>query len=174
MLTSGYTTRRELEEHSFHPIATLLVPLVAILLQVLLTKTFPALFLLDLPLLVTVFFAVSRRSPIAGALTGMVIGLLEDLVSGQPIGINSLSKTLIGYIAASIGLQIDVEAITTRVVMIFLFSLLNSLFLYLIVRRLLGLEAHHFLWHRELIRATANTLVAIPLFLALDRAKRQQ
>ena len=69
MLTPGYTTRRELEEHSFSPIATLFVPLVAILLQVLLTKTFPALFLLDLPLLVTVFFAVSRRSPIAGALT---------------------------------------------------------------------------------------------------------
>ena len=172
MLTPGYTTRRELEEHSFHPIATLLVPLVA-LLQVLLTKTFPALFLLDLPLLVTVFFAVSRRSPIAGALTGMVIGLLEDLVSGQPIGINSLSKTLIGYIAASIGLQIDVEAVTTRVVMIFLFSLMNSLFLYLIVRRLVGLDTHQFLWSHELLRAAANTVVAIPLFLLLDRAKRQ-
>ena len=58
--------------------------------------------------------------------------------------------------------------------MIFLSSLMNSLFLYLIVRRLLALEAHHFLWHRELLRAAANTLVAIPLFLALDRAKRRQ
>ena len=58
--------------------------------------------------------------------------------------------------------------------MIFLFSLMNSLFLYLIIRRLLGLDTHQLLWRHELIRAAANTVVAIPLFLALDRAKRQQ
>ncbi len=174
MLTPGYTSRRELEEHSFHPLVTLLVPFLAILLQVLLTHTFPQLFLLDLPLLVTVFFAVSRRSPIAGALTGMVIGLLEDTLSGGRIGINGIAKTLIGYIGASIGLRVDVEALTTRIVMIFVFSLLNSLLLYLIMRRLLGLETHELLWRHELLRAGVNTAVAVPLFFLLDRFKRQQ
>lgn len=174
MLTPGYTTRRELEEHSFHPAVAVLVPLVAILLQVLVTKTFPQLFLLDLPLLVTIFFAVSRRSPIAGALTGMTIGLLEDLLTGQHIGINGIAKTLIGYIGASIGLQVDVEALTTRILMNFLFSLLNSLLLYLILRRLLGLESHQLLWRHELLRACVNTAVAVPLFFLLDRFKRRQ
>ena len=174
MLTPSYNSRRELEEHSFNPAIALLVPLVAILLQVLVTKTFPQLFLLDLPLLVTVFFAVSRRSPIAGALTGMVIGLLEDMLTGQRIGINGLAKTVIGYVAASIGLRVDVEALPTRVLMIFVFSLANSLLLFFIVRRLLGLEAHQFLWRHELLRAAINTAVAIPLFYLLDRAKRRQ
>lgn len=174
MPAPGYATRHELEEHSFNPAVALLVPLVAILLQVLLTRTFPQLFLLELPLLVTIFFAVSRRSPIAGALTGMTIGLLEDLLTGQRIGINGIAKTLIGYIGASIGLQVDVEALTTRVLMNFLFSLLNSLLLYLILRRLLGLAGHQLLWKHELLRAGVNTIVSIPLFFLLDRFKRRQ
>ena len=172
MTTRSYTSRRELEEHSFHPLVALLVPAVAIVLQALLTRIFPRFFYVDLPLLVTIFFAVSRRSPIAGALTGTIIGLLQDLLSAQPIGVNGIAKTLIGYVAASIGLQIDVEALTTRVLMNFLFSLLNSLLLYLILRRLLGLETHQLLWRHELIRAAVNTAVAIPLFFALDTAKR--
>ena len=172
MTTHSYTSRRELEEHSFHPAATLLVPLGAILLQALLTRPFPQLFFLDLPLLVTIFFAVSRRSPIAGAITGCLIGLLEDALTGQPIGVNGLAKSVIGYIGASIGLRVDVEALTTRVLMNFIFSLLNSLLLYLIVRHLLGLGGHLLLWRHELLRAGVNTAVSIPLFFALDRLKR--
>ena len=174
MPTRSFTTRRELEEHSFHPLVALLVPAFAIVLEALLTRVFPRFFYVDLPLLVTIFFAVSRRSPIAGALTGTVIGLLQDLLTAQPIGVNGIAKTLIGYIAASIGLQVDVEALTTRVLMNFLFSLLNSLLLYLILRHLLGMEGHQLLWRHELVRAGVNTAVAIPLFFALDAAKRNR
>ena len=83
------------------------------------------------------------------------------------IGINGIAKTLIGYIGASIGLRVDVEALTTRIVMIFVFSLLNSLLLYLIMRRLLGLETHELLWRHELLRAGVNTAVAVPLFFLM-------
>ena len=172
MLNRSYTSRRELEEHTFHPVIALLVPLAAILLQALLPRPVPHLSIVDLPLIVTIFFSVSRRTPIAGALTGATIGLLQDALTGQPIGVNGLAKTLIGYIAASIGLRVDVEALTTRVLMNFLFSLLNSVLLYFIVRRLLGLSSQQFLWKHELIRAGINTAIAIPTFLLLDRAKR--
>ena len=171
MTTHSYTSRRELEEHSFHPTVALLVPLLAILLQALLPKPFPRLAILDLPLLVTIFFAVSRRSPITGALTGAMIGLLQDALTGQPIGVNGISKTVVGYIGASIGVRVDVDALTTRVVMNVLFSLLNSALLFLIVRHLLGLAGEHFLWRHELIRAGVNTAVALPLFYVLDRTK---
>ena len=175
MTTHSYTSRRELEEHSFHPAVAILVPLAAIVLQALLPRWSPWLAILDLPLVMTIFFAVSRRSPITGALTGAVIGLLEDALTGQPIGVNGMSKTVVGYIAASIGLQVDVEASrTTRIVMNFLFSLLNSLLLFLIVRRLLGLNQEQLLWRHELLRAVANTAVAMPIFLALDRTKRTE
>ncbi|MCU1320514.1 MAG: rod shape-determining protein MreD [Acidobacteriaceae bacterium] len=170
----SYTSRRELEEHSFHPAVTLLVPVAAIVLQALLPRPFPRFAIFDLPLLITIFFAVSRRSPIAGALTGAAIGLLQDALTAQPIGINGIAKTVIGYTAASIGLQIDVENITTRVLINFGFSLLNSLLLFLINRRLIGLSDFHLSWTHELIRAAANTLLAIPVFLFLDRAKRTE
>lgn len=172
MTTHSYTSRRELEEHSFHPTVALLVPLAAVLLQAFLPRFNYRLAIVDLPLLVTIFFAVSRRSPITGALTGAVIGLLQDALTGQPIGVNGMSQTVIGYIAASIGVQVDVEAWTTRILMNFLFSLLNSLLLFLIVRRLLGLGHEQLLWRHELLRAVLNTIIAVPLFLALDRTKR--
>ena len=172
MTTHSYTSRRELEEHSFHPVVAVLVPVLAIVLQAMLPRIFPRLTILDLPLLVAIFFAVSRRSPITGALTGAVIGLLQDALTGQPIGVNGISKTVIGYIGASIGLKVDVDAATTRVVMNFAFSLLNSALLFFIARHLLGLSSEQFLWSRELLRALLETAVALPLFFFLDRAKR--
>jgi rod shape-determining protein MreD len=174
MPSRSYTSRRELEEHSFHPAVTLLVPVAAVVLQALLPRPFHWFVYLDLPLLITIFFAVSRRSPIAGALTGAAIGLLQDALTAQPIGINGIAKTIIGYAAASIGLQIDVENLTTRILMNFGFSVLNSLLLFLINRRLIGMPDFHLSWAHELIRALANTLLAIPVFTLLDRAKRTE
>jgi rod shape-determining protein MreD len=174
MANRSYTSRRELEQHSFHPAVTLLVPVAAIVLQAMLPRPFPRVAIFDLPLLITIFFAVSRRSPIAGALTGAVIGLLQDALTGQPIGVNGIAKTIVGYAAASIGLQIDVENLSTRLLMNFGFSLFNSLLLFLIHRRLIGLADFHLSWGHELLRAVANTLLAIPIFMLLDRAKRTE
>ena len=65
MATRSYTSRRELEQHSFSPAVALLVPLTAILLQALLPKPFPGLAILDLPLIVTIFFAVSGEMTVS-------------------------------------------------------------------------------------------------------------
>lgn len=172
MSTRSYTSRRELEQHTFSPIVTVLVPLVAILLQAFLPKLFPRFAIFDLPLVVVLFFAVSRRSPIAGTLTGAVIGLLQDALTNQPIGVNGMAKSAIGYVAASIGLQVDVESPLTRIVITFSFSIINSVLLFLIDHRLLGLPDFHLLWAHELIRACANTIIAIPIFFLLDYTKR--
>jgi rod shape-determining protein MreD len=174
MATRSYTSRRELEQHSFSPAVALLVPLGAIVLQALLPRPFPRLAILDLPLIITIFFAVSRRNPMAGTLTGAAIGLLQDALTNQPIGVNGMAKSVIGYIAASIGIQVDVENLTTRVLMNFGFFLINSFLLYLINHRLLGLANFHIQWIHELIRAAINTAVALPIFFLLDNAKRRE
>jgi len=173
MATRSYTSRRELEQHSFPPAVALLVPLGAILLQALLPRIFPRLLILDLPLIAVIFFAVARRNPILGALTGAAIGLVEDALTGLPIGINGISKTIVGYAASSIGLQVDVDNLTTRVLMNFGFSLLQSGLLFLIQRYLLGMAGYKLLWLHELYRALFNTLVAVPLFMLLDRTKQR-
>jgi rod shape-determining protein MreD len=174
MAIHSYTSRRELEQHSFPPAVALLVPLGAILLQALLPKPFPRLAILDLPLIITIFFAVSRRNPVAGTLTGAAIGLLQDALTAQPIGVNGMAKSVIGYIAASIGVQIDVENLTTRILINFGFFLLNSFLLFLINRRLLGLSNFHIVWTHELIRAAINTAIALPIFFLLDNTKRRE
>src|ERR1700735_5621661 len=157
MATRSYTSRRELEQHTFSPAIAVLVPLSAILLQALLPRPFPRLSILDLPLIVTVFFAVSRRNPVAGTLTGAAIGLLQDALTAQPIGVNGMAKSVIGYIAASIGIQVDVENLPPRLPLHFGFFLLNSFLLFLINRRLLGLTDFHIHWGHEFIRAAINT-----------------
>ena len=174
MVTRSYMSRREVEQQSFSPAVALLVPLGAILLQVFLPKAFPVLAILDLPFLVTLFFAMSRRSPIAGTVTGGLIGLLQDLLTNQPIGVNGMAKSVIGYAGASLSSQIDVENSATRALLTFGFSLLQSFLLYLIERRLLGISSFHLMWLHEFIRAAVNAVVAVPLFLLLDRTKHRE
>jgi len=174
MVTRSYMSRREVEQQSFSLPVAIFVPLGAILLQVLLPRVFSGLAILDLPFIVTLFFAISRRSPIAGTITGGTIGLFEDIVTSQYMGVNGMAKSVIGYAAASLGSRIDVENTATRALLTFGFSLMQSVLLYLIERRLLGFRGFHLLWLHELLRAAANTAVALPVFLLLDRSKHQE
>ncbi|GAC1428116.1 MAG: hypothetical protein NVSMB62_26040 [Acidobacteriaceae bacterium] len=175
MVTRSYMSRREVQEHTFSLPVAILVPLIAILLQVYLPRILPAFAMVDLPLLVTLFFALSRRSPIGGTATGALIGLLQDVITpNQPIGVNGMAMSVIGYAAASLSSQIDVENIFTRTFLSFGFSLMESALLFLIERRLLGHTAFRLLWLHELLRAVVNTAVAIPLFMLLDRWKSKE
>jgi rod shape-determining protein MreD len=174
MATRSYMSRQEAQEHSFSPAVTLLVPLAAILLQVYVPRLLPAFALVDLPLLVTLFFAVSRRSPIAGTATGAIIGLLQDVITpNQPIGVHGMTMAVIGYAAASLSTQLDVDNIITRSVLTFVFSLMESALLFLIETRLLGRTEFRLMWFHEVLRAVANTAVGQPFFLLLDRSKRR-
>jgi rod shape-determining protein MreD len=167
----SYTSRRELEQYHFHPLVTVLAPLVCVLLGAMLPRLWPRLDILDLPLIITVFFAVSRRSPIAGTLTGTAIGLLQDAFTSLPFGVNGIAKAIIGYLGASLGFALDVENILNRILINFVASLLQSVVLYGITRRLLGDTTVMLQPVHELIRAGVNTAVAVPLFLLLDRFK---
>ena len=167
----SYTSRRELEQYHFHPAVTVLAPLVCILLGATLPRLWTRLEILDLPLIATVFFAVSRRSPAAGAVTGTLIGLVQDALTDQPFGVFGIAKTIIGYFGASISFNVDVENVFNRVLLNFAASLLQSGMLFFIRRHLLGIGSEHLQPVYDLIRAAANTAVAVPIFLLLDHFK---
>jgi rod shape-determining protein MreD len=93
----------------FRPLILIVVPLAAILFQVYVPRFLPFLSYLELPLLITVHFALSRREPISSLLYGAVIGLIQDSLSNQKIGMYGIVKTLVGYSAASVGLRLDVD-----------------------------------------------------------------
>ena len=150
---------------------TLLTPLLCVLLGAILPRLWPRLDILDLPLIVTVFFAISRRSPTAGAFTGTLVGLLQDSLTDQPFGVYGIAKAIIGYIGASLSFAVDVENVVSRMLINFLASLLQSAILYVIRRRMLGVSSEHLQPLYELLRAGVNTAVAIPIFALLDRFK---
>lgn len=162
-----------MEVHRFHPVVLILVPLLAIFFQVYLPLRFPSVAMLDLPVLVVIYFAVSRRSPITGTLIGLIIGLIQDAMTHLPLGINGIIDCILGYLAASIGVRIDVDNPGTRLMMNFVFILLASVLHVLILTRLLGMHQTWF-WLHELIRAVVNALIGVILFALLDRLRRRE
>src|SRR5262249_10053262 len=126
----------------------------------------------DLPLLVTIFFAVARRNPVIGTATGCLIGLVQDAFTANYLGLFGIAKTVVGYAASSIASKIDVENPGSRLILTFGFYLLHRL-VYLLVQRGLVQEDVSAQWLHHLGAALANGLLAIIVFSILDRFKRR-
>lgn len=169
----SYNTRKEIEVHTFSGVVTLFVPLLAILFQVFVPMRIPMFRVFDLPLLVTIFFAVARRNPVAGSVTGALIGTLQDAASGMPVGINGIANTVVGYFASSISVKIDVENHGSRLIMVFGFKLLHDVIGFLVQSRILGNDLLYRTRY-ELGSAVANAVLGVALFAFLDRLKQRR
>lgn len=168
MSVLGAGSRRELEIRRYPLLLYALVPLASLVLQAWLPRVLGRYAWFDLPLVVTIYFALGRRSPIQGTVMGAVMGLLEDALTHHAIGINGVSLTLVGFLAASLGIRVAVENHTIRLMLIFLLSLLSSAIFIFTSRVLLGLDLD-WRWFTELFRAIGNSLIAMVLFPLLDR-----
>lgn len=144
------------------------IPLAAILFQVYVPRFVTYLQYLELPLLVTVYFALMRRSPVAGVFFGAGIGLAQDSLSHHPLGMFGIVKTLVGYFAASVSQRFDVENWAIRLVLAFFFFFFHQFFYWVLSRALLG-EAVDFDLQQILVVAILNAAVAVPLYRVLDR-----
>jgi len=151
----------------------LAAPLAAILSQVYVPLFFSPFTLFDLPLLVTVYFAVMRRSPMFGIFAGAGIGLVQDALSQQPLGMFGMVKTVVGFIAASVSVRFDVERAPVRFTLACLFFLLHHFAYAGLAHWLLG-QAGEAEFGRALLMAFLNALVAVPLFHLLDRLKKDE
>ena len=145
-------SRRDYEIHSYPVLIYALVPIAALVLQAWLPRIMGRFAWFDLPLVVTVFFALSRRNPIQGSILGGAMGLFEDALTGHAIGINGIAKTLVGYLAASVGVLVNVENHAIRLVLTFVLSLVGSATYFFVVRFLLGMSIDSN-WLAELYKA---------------------
>lgn len=152
------------------PLGLILVPLAAILFQVYVPRFIQALTYLELPLLITVHFALSRRSPIGALFYGAAIGLAQDSLSHQPIGLFGISKTLVGYFAASVSQRFEVENPLITLVLSFFFFFFHQFLYWVLVRALLG-QSIGFDPQQTAIFGVLNAAVAVPLFKLLDKLK---
>ncbi len=126
---------------------------------------------LELPLLVTLYFGLSRRNPESGLLLGMVVGILQDGLSHMPIGLYGIAKTLVGYLASTIGARIDVEHPLSRFAFTFLFFHFHQAVL-ATTEWLLLAQKPQFVGSKLLIASLINSVVAVFLFPVLDHLRK--
>lgn len=154
----------------YRPAAWILIPLAAILFQVYVPLFLGPLGYLELPLLVTVYFSLMRRGPVTGILLGAAIGLCQDSLSSQPLGMFGIVKTLVGYFAATVSLRFDVDNPVIQLILAFFFFFFHQFFYWVLARALLGQQVDFDL-QLTFISGLLNAAVALPLFHILDKLK---
>ena len=154
----------------FQVVALLAITLVAIVSKVYIPRLIPDTNFLEIPLLLTVYFGLMRRSQLSALFFGAVVGLVEDSLSHLPLGMYGISKTLVGYFAASVSLRFDVENIAVRFVLSFFFVVFHQFFFWIMQRALLA-QLVPLDPQKILLQSVLNVSVAGPLYLILDRMK---
>src|SRR5271163_3213951 len=110
MLSAGAHNQSNVEVHKYYGGTVVVSAFLALLFQAFLHKYGRWAELIDLPLLVTIYFGVSKRNPVSGMFLGATIGILQDALGhDSPIGLYGIAKTIIGYLASSVGARIDTE-----------------------------------------------------------------
>ena len=168
-----YTSGEQIEVYRFSIPVTVGVPLLALFLQAFGPKIFPSFAIyLDLPLLVTIFFAMARRNPISGLFTGAAIGLAQDMLGAYPIGIYGIAKTVVGYGASSLGAKLDVENAGARFLVTLGFYLIHAAVYFTVARGMVNLTLN-WSWSRGILAGLANAFIGVVLYFVLDKFKQR-
>ena len=164
------SSQREGQVSRFRVWVMILVPLLAIVFQIIVPLFFRSLNFLEMPLLVVVYLALMRRSPVSGLMIGALVGLAQDSWSKNPLGMFGITKTLVGYFAASIGLKLDVDNALMRFVLAFFFYVFHQSFYWVMERALLSHNSP-FDMLSWLGLGALNALVGTALFHFLDKLR---
>lgn len=159
-----------IEVHKYRAGSVIVSAAVALLLQGFLPKYFPHAEVIELPLLVTVYFSMGRRNAASGLLLGAGIGLVQDAISHLPLGVYGIALTVVGYVATWIGYHIDVDLPLSRFGLVFVLYLLERVIIGLI-RRLLLEQPEPLLGHYWLVGALLAAVLAVVIFPQLDRLR---
>ncbi len=164
------THSREVEVYRLKLPAIILVPFFALILQAFLPLYLNFVTLLDLPLLVILYFALTRRSPVFGMLLGAVVGMAQDSLSRGPIGLFGTAKTVVGYVTSSVSTRVDTESLGVRFLTIFGFYCFHFIHVFLFESLLLQ-RSVELAPGSALLRALVNAFVGVLLFRLLDRVR---
>jgi rod shape-determining protein MreD len=160
-----------IEVHKYYAGAVLGVVILALALEALLPVYFRSAAILELPLLVTIYFGLSRRNPSSGLLLGMAVGLAQDSLGHTPFGMYGIAKTAVGFVASSFGSRIDVEHPISRFLLTFVFFHLHNAVLVLTNRVLLG-QHEPYLETKMFIASVVNSAVAVFFYALLDKLRK--
>ena len=162
---------QHIEVHKYYGGAIFGVVIMALALEALLPIYFRSAAILELPLLVTIYFGLSRRNPASGLLLGMVIGLAQDSLGHTPFGMYGIAKTSVGFVASSFGSRIDVEHPISRFLLTFVFFHLHNAVLVMTNRVLLG-QHEPYLETKLVLASLVNSGVAVFFYALLDKLRK--
>jgi len=160
-----------IEVHKFHGGTILVSVLVAVILQSFLPIYISKVAILDLPLLITIYFGLSRRNPSTGLLLGTFVGILQDSLSKTPIGLFGISKTIIGYLASSIGARLDTEHPAARFALTAAFFVLHQ-GIVILIHKLLLAQPQQWFTMRLLVACLVNATLGVFLYYFLDKLRK--
>ena len=163
--------RRSVDVFKVRPIVLWPTIFLSLLLQIVLPVAFPKARFFDFPLIVTIYFSLLRRNKMFGIGLGTLVGLVQDALSHQYIGLYGMTKALIGFLAAAASGKFDIEQVLARFILAGILVLVHGGFL-------LGLE-HSLLESPPpfvpldlLTSVLFNVAAALILFQVLDRFKK--
>jgi rod shape-determining protein MreD len=164
------SSQRESQVSRFNIWVSILVPFLALLFQIYARQFFGFLNFLEMPLLVVIYLGLMRRNPVSGLLVGAAVGLAQDAWSKNPLGMFGITKTLVGYFAASIGMKLDVDNVLMRFILAFFFYVFHQAFYWVMEHALLSQQSPFDLpgW---LGLGILNALVGAALFHFLDKLR---
>ena len=152
----------------------LLAILAALMVQIALSRCFPALSeRLDLLLLVVVYYGLTGAQ-ITSMLAGAAAGLLQDVWFGGLLGRNGFKKVLIGYLVGVFGTRLSLEAPLTQAAVLALATLADHV-TGVLVAEILGLPLADPFEVRRIpmsMRAIVNALFGTACYAAVRRMSR--
>ena len=123
----------------------------------------------DLALIWVVFCAV-HYSRTVGIGSGIVIGILQDSLSGGLLGVNTLSKSFIGFFFSALKDKFFVEGVLPIAFFLAISSLFDGWIFYLSMNTVLeGEITTSFLYQSLPIYSFYNAVVGPVIFLVLNR-----
>ena len=165
------STHRSIAVFQVHPAILSGASVAALLLQTFLPLKLPLARLMDFPLLIAIYFALMRRDKIFGIGLGTVLGLLQDALSHNFIGIFGIAKAIVGYLAATASTRFELESLVTRSVLTAGFVLAHNLCIVGLQHALLDAPPRF----QPIAMASAvlvNVALGLIIFQILDRFRR--
>ena len=150
-------------------IAIGLVALLCLIIQTTLFRMYGSL-APDVLLVIAVFCGLNYRK-LAGFQAGLMLGLLQDLLSYKMLGVNLLSKGLIGF-GCGYMRELNVVSTSSRGTWAFLITvatMLNEFIWQIIQNGFYGIEVTAWgLFSGMLFQSLMNLFFGLPLFMLLD------
>lgn len=117
---------------------------------------------------VAVVYAALVFGPVTGMMAGTAGGLAQDALAGGIVGIGSLAKTIVGFLAGLLGAQFIVAQPLPRFVMFVSASVLHEL-CYQGLTALLEVRGVRLSYGPVLTQAAINGIVGLSAFFVVER-----